>query len=184
MMDNLSKTFLALLFGFSSVKCQDFVNTPVFHYQGHYKAPIVEYLNKNHQQIKYQRDSPDNWSGLQGPLVQNQLLLGEDVVQQGFIGPRKKRSATNEDARKIIKDALDHMLNMPLWCWKVYINCLEQPDHVCCPRKRETQLLKRSKREDHVTLVYGVSQRRSDHVWKPYSPYYIGLPGFKKPKGM
>lgn len=183
-MSNLVK--LLLLLNVIFVKSQDYLNTPVFNYtfsEGQFQPPILEYFKKNHQ--KYQRDSPKAWTGspVQDPILGG-LLLGEDVKSGGFIGPRKKRSTislstSNEKARQIIRDALNHMLNMPLWCWKIYVNCIKYSNHACCPKRRP----RRSKRED-VTVVYGVTQRRSDQTWKPYSPYYIGLPGFKKPLGM
>ena len=48
--------------------------------------------------------------------------------KNGF-GPRRKKRDNEEE----IKDIFVHLAHMPLWCWKIYVNCAVYKNHVCCP---------------------------------------------------
>ena len=126
---------------------------------------------------------------------------------------------------------------MPLFCWKIYVNCAAFEKHVCCSvmqKKKKRNLIKEeslialteenrkkidqnSKKRDqngnendqngeenagkgfltrqkrNVDPLFGIpikAQMRKDDIqynqqqsYRPYSPYYIGLPGYQKPEG-
>ncbi len=73
-------------------------------------------------------------------------------------GPRRRRnaapssSATLEEKQKLaiaklelVRDLKDRLSQIPLFCWKVLVNCRRRRRHVCCPVMPSS--LKRDKRK-------------------------------------
>ena len=100
------------------------------------------------------------------------------------------------------------MAQMPLFCWKIFVNCDNSPNHTCCPKRKPRdkrslprtgrdidpqfgiQIISQPQKQQNFDPQFGIPivaqpQRRQDFVqrWKPYSPYYIGMKGFQKPNG-
>ena len=114
-----------------------------------------------------------------------QLFFTILKILLGFDGPRRRKRSDLDQNPTSFK--------YPLWCWKIFVDCYVFPKHVCCGLKKPNRQ-KRKAVENSLYVVYGKtkpafgmpqnSDRRSDvqqnaYDWKPYSPFYIGMPGYK-----
>ena len=174
----------------------EYINNPVFEYQYHDDrgGPILSYVHQYRP-----KSSLSSWTGsnIYNDKVKNQFLPGQFIAQQKFgFGPRRKRRSPLTP--KIITNAFKHLMEMPLFCWKIYVNCMVYPKHICCPvlPAKNTKPLRKSRKNRAVDFDIPMSvpieaTKRSDtyqtshelQEWKPYSPYYIGLDGHNKPQG-
>ena len=103
-------------------------------------------------------------------------------------GPRKKRSATKKDIEKLI-DFKKKLMNIPLYCWKVLINCKRYRAHVCCPimpdflrfeediEKDKLASERRKRSIKYYDPLFGIpisrpslSHQIQRRQWKPYCP--------------
>ena len=182
----------------------EYVNNSVFEYHFHDngQAPVLSYVHQYRLNNKPSISIPGSWTGhnVYNDKVENQFLPGQFIAQHrlGFGPRRRKRSALNTP--KIITNAFKHLMEMPLFCWKIYVNCLAYPKHICCPvlPDKSTKPIRRRKPRKiraatfDIPMVEAVeASKRSDtyktthelQEWKPYSPYYIGLDGHDEPKG-
>ena len=178
-----------------SLKSHEYVNNTVFEYNYHDHGPeaISSYIHQYVTKLKPVAKTLKAWTGSStyGDRVENQFYPGQILAQQPLgLGPRRrKRSGLN--APKIITKAFEHLLEMPLFCWKIYVNCLVYPNHICCPVPKKKPTRKGRSFDIPMSVPKEYLTRRSDEYktshelqrqeWKPYSPYYIGLPGYKKP---
>ncbi len=208
-----TKIFTLLLPFVSLTSAQDYVTNPVFEFQGVadevYPFPIKDYHLSKYPNPKYARSSPEPWAGQsQYSFSQDDILLLGNHDMPGFKGPRRrKRSALNtKKATQVLKEAWQHLLEMPLFCWKIYVNCAAFPNNVCCPVMHKVR--RQSNRDKRATTSLadplinfgtmssadvsvtslaqkrqGVAKARSYEDWRPFSPYYIGMPGYSKPQG-
>ena len=198
--------WLWLLFS-SIAAAQDYVNNPVFHFE-RWQPAVTQYVKPYPSQA---RSSPQVWSGQNSfspkELEDLQFNPGSDLEELFRIGlgPRRKRRSErtfDSNAHKVVTKTIETLMDMPLFCWKIFVNCQIFPKHICCPamyqakkkqKKKQKQKPERSKRE--VDPLFGipiVAQKRNDYKhdegikhyqeWKPYSPYYIGLPGYDERK--
>ena len=180
-----------------SFKSHEYVNNTVFEYNYHDHGPeaITSYIHQYVTKLKPVAKTLKAWTGSStyGDRVENQFYPGQILAQHPLgLGPRRrKRSALN--APKIITKAFEHLLEMPLFCWKIYVNCLVYPNHICCPVPKRKKKPSRKGRSFDIPMSvpkeyltrrsdeYKTSHELQRQEWKPYSPYYIGLPGYKKP---
>ena len=192
--DNIGKSQLGLQ---PSLNSPEYVNNTVFeyNYHDHGQVPISSYIHQYISKLKPMPNILKAWTGSStyNDQVESQFYPGEILVQQPLgLGPRRrKRSALN--APKIITKAIEHLLEMPLFCWKIYVNCLVFPNHICCPIQKKKPRRTRRNFDIPMSVPKEDLTRRSDEYqtshefqrqeWKPYSPYYIGLQGYKKPTG-
>ena len=77
-------------------------------------------------QVNYIQKSNEIYENPTGNL---KTLLNKN----GFGPRRKKRHDEIAMAKDNIEGVIHHMIHMPLWCWKIYVNCAIFPKHVCCP---------------------------------------------------
>ena len=177
------------------------VNTSVFQYNfyDNGQPPILSYIHQYRPKPKPVSKLPQFWMGSStwGNEVENQFYPGVTLPKFELgLGPRRRRKRGAFSAPKIITKAFEHLLEMPLFCWKIYVNCLAFPNHICCPvsyndkAKRKTRaaifdipmsLPKQATKRSDLYQTSNLPVQRQQ--WKPYSPYYIGLKGYEKPQG-
>ena len=106
------------------------------------------------EQGSYERHSPEPWHGL--PMTRH--VDSREVLELGrwtslSQGPRRRKKRSLK--AKTIKD-IKEFLHIPLFCWKMIVNCRIFPRHVCCPvmpslgkkgAKRRTRKKKRRKQK-------------------------------------
>ena len=137
----------------------------------YYDAAGYNLNRPSYTQGPYERKSPYPWKG--EPMSRN--FDSSKVMELGTAiklahGPRRRRD--EKEARKPGKlSAIKDFLHIPLFCWKMIVNCKLFPRHICCP-----VMPKRTKRSEHYDPLFGIPVANpNNQVWKPYSPYYMGL---------
>ena len=76
--------------------------------------------------------------------------------------------------------SIKDILKIPLFCWKMIVNCRMFPRHICCPVMPASSRRRRRSAERRYDPLFGIpvavaADGHNQQLWKPYSPAYIGL---------
>ena len=90
------------------------------------------------------------WQSTQCPYMSD----GKEMTSPEFLNGEKIRASyitklakmyvnliifdkkTERKTKVDLKGALQHMSQMPLFCWKIFVNCGNSPNHTCCPKRK------------------------------------------------
>ena len=141
---------------------QDYASNPVFSFEQfeqseHTQIPVKSYA-RNFPNPTYSREMPNSWMG--NPIFEIPTLdhfkpgNSQQSSDKLGLGPRR-RKRHDVNARKDVQGVIHHLVHMPLWCWKIYINCAVFPKHVCCPIMHKDNIQK------EATYIRNANDERS-----------------------